>query len=462
MNKGALGDTIAAISTPLGMGGIGIVRLSGPQAQAIAKQIFRRKEGDGPFLSRRFYLGEIIRPGDGSVLDEVLLVFMRQPKTYTREDVVEIQCHSGPLILQEILQVVLRSGARLAEPGEFTKRAFLNGRIDLTQAEAVIDLIRSQTERSLDLANRQRSGRLAAEVRQIKEGLLNLLALVEASIDFPEEEIPELSPKEAVDRLRGPRDRLEALLSTYEEGRVYREGVAATIVGKPNVGKSSLLNSLLKEERAIVTAIPGTTRDVIEEVVNIKGIPLRMMDTAGLRPAQDVIEEEGVRRTRERLAQADLAIWVVDGAAPLSPEDLDILPQVRDKKTVVAINKNDLPQRISIKDLQSQIPDAPLISISALNGSGIERLKEAICTVVLDGKLESSAEIILSNLRHKRALEVSREALSQASEGFERNLSPEFIVLDLQRALEALGEIVGESTSEEILDRIFNQFCIGK
>lgn len=462
MNKGAPGETIAAISTPLGMGGIGIVRLSGPQAQAIAKQIFRRKEGDGPFLSRRFYLGEIIRPGDGSVLDEVLLVFMRQPKTYTREDVVEIQCHSGPLILQEILQVVLRSGARLAEPGEFTKRAFLNGRIDLTQAEAVIDLIRSQTERSLDLANRQRSGRLAAEVRQIKEGLLNLLALVEASIDFPEEEIPELFPQEAVDQLQGPRDRLEALLSTYEEGRVYREGVAATIVGKPNVGKSSLLNSLLKEERAIVTAIPGTTRDVIEEVVNIKGIPLRMMDTAGLRPAQDAIEEEGVRRTRERLAQTDLAIWVVDGAAPLSPEDLDILPQVRGKKTVVAINKNDLPQRISLKDLESQIPDAPLIPISALNGSGIERLKEAICTVVLDGKLESSAEIILSNLRHKRALEVSREALSQASEGFERNLSPEFIVLDLQRALEALGEIVGESTSEEILDRIFNQFCIGK
>ena len=375
---------------------------------------------------------------------------------------MEIQCHSGPLILQEILQVVLRSGARLAEPGEFTKRAFLNGRIDLTQAEAVIDLIRSQTERSLDLANRQRSGRLAAEVRQIKEGLLNLLALVEASIDFPEEEIPELFPQEAVDQLQGPRDRLEALLSTYEEGRVYREGVAATIVGKPNVGKSSLLNSLLKEERAIVTAIPGTTRDVIEEVVNIKGIPLRMMDTAGLRPAQDAIEEEGVRRTRERLAQTDLAIWVVDGAAPLSPEDLDILPQVRGKKTVVAINKNDLPQRISLKDLESQIPDAPLIPISALNGSGIERLKEAICTVVLDGKLESSAEIILSNLRHKRALEVSREALSQASEGFERNLSPEFIVLDLQRALEALGEIVGESTSEEILDRIFNQFCIGK
>ena len=462
MNKGAPGDTIAAISTPLGMGGIGIVRLSGPQAQAIAKQIFHRKEGDGPFLSRRFYLGEIIRPGDGSVLDEVLLVFMRQPKTYTREDVVEIQCHSGPLILQEILQVVLRSGARLAEPGEFTKRAFLNGRIDLTQAEAVIDLIRSQTERSLDLANRQRSGRLAAEVRQIKEGLLNLLALVEASIDFPEEEIPELFPQEAVDQLQGPRDRLEALLSTYEEGRVYREGVAATIVGKPNVGKSSLLNSLLKEERAIVTAIPGTTRDVIEEVVNIKGIPLRMMDTAGLRPAQDAIEEEGVRRTRERLAQTDLAIWVVDGAAPLSPEDLDILPQVRGKKTVVAVNKNDLPQRISLKDLESQIPDAPLIPISALNGSGIDRLKEAICTVVLDGKLESSAEIILSNLRHKRALEVSREALSQASEGFERNLSPEFIVLDLQRALEALGEIVGESTSEEILDRIFNQFCIGK
>lgn len=462
MNYGVMGDTIAAISTPLGTGGIGIVRISGPQALTVAGKVFRRKRAQGPLLSHRFYLGEIIHPEKQTVLDEALLVFMRQPKTYTREDVVEIQCHSGALILQEILQAVLQSGARLAEPGEFTKRAFLNGRIDLTQAEAVIDLIRSRTQRSLDLANRQRSGRLTEEVKQGREGLLDLLALLEVSIDFPEEDVPELSQPEAIRRIQKIRDDLDKLLATYEEGKIIREGIAAAIVGKPNVGKSSLLNCLLKEERAIVTAIPGTTRDVIEEVVAIEGIPLRIMDTAGLRLAKDVIEEEGVRRTRERLEGADLAIWVVDGSEPLSSEDFDILPQVRDKKTVIAINKNDLPQRFSAEDLGRQLPQAPLISISALLGSGIEGLKKAIREVVLKGQGESSAEILLANLRHKRAVEVAREALSQALKGLEAKLSPEFITLDLQQALEALGEIIGETTSEDVLDRIFSQFCIGK
>jgi tRNA modification GTPase len=444
------------------MGGIGIVRCSGPRAEAIAGQIFRRKESSGPLLSHRFYLGEIIRPWDGSVLDEVLLVFMRRPKTYTREDVLEIHCHSGVLILREILRAVLESGARPAEPGEFTKRAFLNGRIDLTQAEAVIDLIQSKTQRSLELANRQRSGKLAGEIRRVQERLLDLLALLEADIDFPEEEVPEISPPEATRRLRETRNDLDVLLRTYEEGRIYREGIAAVIVGRPNVGKSSLLNCLLREERAIVTAIPGTTRDVIEEVANIEGIPLRIMDTAGLRHAKDAIEEEGVRRTRDCLAQADLAIWVLDGSEPLTAEDFDVLSQVRPKKTIVAVNKNDLPQRFSPEDLQGQIPEALLISISALHGSGIDALKKTIHTLVLNGQMESSAETILSNLRHKRAIEVARGALSEALRSLEANLSFEFITLDVRGALEALGEIVGGTTSEEVLDRIFEQFCIGK
>jgi tRNA modification GTPase len=462
MTMPLLGDTIAAISTPLGAGGIGIVRCSGPGVEAIASQIFRRKEGGGSLLSHRFYLGEIIHPGNQAVLDEVLLVFMRRPRTYTREDVLEIQCHSGVLILKEILQAVLESGARLAEPGEFTQRAFLNGRIDLTQAEAVIDLINSKTRRSLELANQQRSGRLAAEVQGIRDRLLDLLVNLEASIDFPEEEVPGLNSPEIVQRLLGARHDLDRLLRSYEEGRFYREGIAAVIVGRPNVGKSSLLNALLKEERAIVTAIPGTTRDVIEEEVNIEGIPLRIMDTAGLRPAQDAIEEEGVRRARERLAQSDLTIWVVDGSEPLSPEDLDILPQVRDQKAVIAINKNDLPQHFSAPDLRAQIPQAPLVSISALHGSGIEDLKKTIHALVLNGKIESSSEVILSNLRHKRAVEAAGEALAEALQSLQRNLSSEFITLDLQRSLEALGEIVGETTPEEVLDRIFAQFCIGK
>jgi len=262
--------------------------------------------------------------------------------------------------------------------------------------------------------------------------------------------------------LRDTRNDLDALLGTYEEGRIYREGIAAVIVGRPNVGKSSLLNRLLGEERAIVTAIPGTTRDVIEEVVNVEGIPLRVMDTAGLRHARDAIEEEGVRRTRERLDQADLTIWVVDGSEPLSGEDLEILPQVRHKKTVVAINKNDLGQRFSPEELQGQMPEASLIPISALHGSGIESLKKAIHTLVLNGRLESSAETILSNLRHKQAIEVALEALSEGLKSLEANLSWEFATLDIRRALEALGETVGETTSEEVLDRIFSQFCIGK
>ena len=461
MSKGALGDTIAAISTPLGAGGIGVIRISGPQALTIAGKIFHRKGGSPPLLSHRFYLGEIIRPEDQKVLDEVLLVFMRRPKTYTREDVVEIQGHSGALVLQEVLQAVLRSGARLAEPGEFTKRAFLNGRIDLTQAEAVIDLIHSQTQQSLELANRQRSGNLAAEVRQMKERLLDLLALLEASIDFPEEEVPEISPQEIHRRLQNTRDRLDALSHTYQEGKIYREGIAAVIIGKPNVGKSCLLNALLREERAIVTAIPGTTRDVIEETVNIGGIPLRLMDTAGLRPVQDAIEEEGIKRTHDRLAQADLVIWVLDGSASLSVEDLAILPQVRSKKAVIAVNKSDLPQRVALEGLREQFPEAPFIPISALYGSGIDRLKDAICNLILSGKVDSSAEVILSNLRHKLAIEAAREALSQAIQALGHDLSWEFIVLDLRQALEALGSILGETAPEDVLARIFEQFCIG-
>ena len=462
MSKGALGDTIAAISTPLGTGGIGVIRISGPQALTIAGKVFRRKGDTEPLLSHRFYLGEIIRPEDQKALDEVLLVFMRQPKTYTREDVVEIQCHSGALVLQEILQSVLRSGARLAEPGEFTKRAFLNGRIDLTQAEAVIDLISSKTRQSLELANRQRSGKLAAEVRQLKEGLLNLLALLEASVDFPEEEIPDIDPQEILRRLQNTQDRLDVLGNTYQEGKIFREGIATVIVGKPNVGKSSLLNSLLREERAIVTPIPGTTRDVIEEIINIRGIPLRLMDTAGLRPVQDAIEEEGVRRTQDRLARADLVIWVLDGSEPLSSEDLAILPQVPPQKAVIAINKNDLPQRIILENLRRQLPETPFISISALFGLGIDSLKEAIRNLILNGKVDSSAEVILSNLRHKLAVEEAREALSQALRGLGNNLSWEFITLDLRQAVEALGTILGETAPEDVLDRIFEQFCIGK
>ena len=459
------GDTIAAISTPLGAGGIGIVRLSGPQARQILGKIFRRRGADGSLSSHQFFLGEVLRPQDpagGGVIDEVLAVFMEKPRTYTREDVVEIQAHSGILILQEILNAVLQSGARLAEPGEFTQRAFLNGRIDLTQAEAVIDLIQSKTRKSLELANLQRQGRLGTEVRQIRDGLMDLLAGMEAGIDFPEDEVFELSGENIKLRLQGALDRLNSLLRTYEQGKVFREGVSAVIVGRPNVGKSSLLNALLREERAIVTPIPGTTRDIIEEGLNVRGILLRLMDTAGLRQTKDEVEVEGVRRTRDRLAQADLVIWVVDGSESFTPDDRDILTEVRDKRAVVAINKNDLPQRVDLQDLAGELPGVPLIPVSALHHLRIDALEDAIRDRVLNGTPESSSEILLSNLRHKQALERAREGLERVLEANRRNLSPEFLSMDLGAALQSLGEIVGETTSEDLLERIFSQFCIGK
>jgi len=456
------GDTIAAISTPLGVGGIGIVRLSGPQARQVLEKIFRRRGADGPLLSHHFYLGEVLHPQGRAVIDEVLAVFMEKPRTYTREDVVEIQAHSGILILQEILNAVLHSGARLAEPGEFTKRAFLNGRIDLTQAEAVIDLIRSKTRKSLEMANLQRQGRLGTEVRQVRDRLLDLLAQMEASIDFPEDEVPELSGENIHLQLQGALERLNSLLQTYEQGKVYREGVSAVIVGRPNVGKSSLLNALLREDRAIVTPFPGTTRDVIEEGVNVRGIFLKLMDTAGLHQTKDAVEGEGVRRTWDRLAQADLVIWVVDGSEPLTPDDLDILREVRDKRTVVAINKNDLPLRVNLQDLSGQMPGVPLIPVSALHHRRISHLEDAIRDRVLKGTSESSSEILLSNLRHKQALERAREGLERATEASRLKLSVEFLSVDLGTALQALGEVVGETTSEDLLERIFSQFCIGK
>ena len=463
MTSGERGDTIAAISTPLGAGGIGIVRLSGPQSLAIAKRLFRRKGGGASaFLSRQFYTGEIHHPSDGRILDEVLLVYMASPKTYTREDIVEIQCHSGILILQEILQAVLAVGARLAEPGEFTKRAFLNGRLDLAQAESVIDLIKAKTQRSLEIAHRQRAGRLSQAVQARQNELLDLLALLEADIDFPEEDLPPISREEVRGRLAAIRSGLQSLLRTYEEGKLYREGLSAVIAGRPNVGKSSLLHSLLREERAIVTEFPGTTRDVIEETLNLSGIPLRIMDTAGLRRAQDAIEEEGVRRTRERLSQADLMIWVVDGSEPLRKEDLDILSLVEARKTVVAVNKNDLPPGFPPESLREKIPEAPLVSISALRGAGIENLKEEIRRMIFAGKTESPGEEVLSNLRHRQAIERAVQALNQALESLAGGLSAEFISVDLQEAQAALGEIVGTHTAEDVLERIFSQFCVGK
>lgn len=455
-------ETIAAISTPFGESGIGIVRMSGPMAESIVRGLFKAKRDQSLFISHHFHYGEIIDPRDGHPVDEVLVVLMRGPKTYTREDIVEINCHGGYLVLQKVLELVLAQGARMAQPGEFTKRAFLNGRIDLTRAEAVIDLIKARTMEGIDIANQQLKGSLYKEMTALKESLIEHLSLIEAHIDFPEEEMETIPQAEMRQNLHNSIQKLEEWISTYEEGRVFREGITCAITGKTNVGKSSLLNVLLKQERAIVTPIPGTTRDVIEEVLNIHGIPVRLMDTAGLRKAKDFIEQEGVRRAKERVADADLILLILDGSRDLDEDDLEIILEIKEKKVVI-INKKDLPLKLSLEEINKRFPEDPLVSISALKNEGVEDLKKAIYSSLIHRDIRVSPELlIVANIRHKMLLTQIKENLSNALKGLEEGTSLEFIAFEIRLALDSLGEMVGETTSVEVLNRIFDQFCIGK
>jgi tRNA modification GTPase len=456
-------ETIAAISTPFGESGIGIVRMSGPMAESIVRGLFKAKRDQSLFISHHFHYGEIIDPRDGHPVDEVLVVLMRGPKTYTREDIVEINCHGGYLVLQKVLELVLAQGARMAQPGEFTKRAFLNGRIDLTRAEAVIDLIKARTMEGINIANQQLKGSLYKEMASLKESLIGHLSLIEAHIDFPEEEMETIPQAEMRRDLHNSIQKLEEWISTYEEGKVFREGITCAITGKTNVGKSSLLNVLLKQERAIVTPIPGTTRDVIEEVLNIHGIPVRLMDTAGLRKAKDFIEQEGVRRAKERVADADLILLILDGSRDLDEDDLEIILEIKEKKKVVIINKKDLPLKLSLEEIKKRFPEDPLVSISALKNEGVEDLKKAIYSSLIHRDIRVSPEhLIVANIRHKTALTQINENLLNALKGLEEGASLEFIAFEIRSALDALGEMVGETTTEEVLNRIFEQFCIGK
>ncbi len=437
--------------------------MSGPLAEPIAKKLFKPKKDQPCFISHHFHYGEIIDPQNGRPIDEVLIVLMKSPKTYTREDMVEIHCHGGYFILQRVLELILRQGARMAEPGEFTKRAFLNGRIDLTQAEAVIDLINAKTMASLEIANQQLRGVLYREMTSLKEDLVGRLSLIEAHIDFPEEKIEPISLEEMKQGLRGMIHQTDGWIASYEEGKIFREGISCAIIGKTNVGKSSLLNVLLKEERAIVTPIPGTTRDVIEEVLNICGIPVRLMDTAGLRKAMDSIEEEGVRRAKERVADSDFVLLMLDGSRALDTDDMEIFEEIKAKKKVVAINKTDLPLEIPLEEVKNRFQESPVVPISALRNVGIDDLKEAIYHYLIHRDVRSSPEhLIVANIRHKTALAQIRDNLINAVKGLEEGTSFEFIAFEIRSALEALGELVGETTTEEVLNRIFEQFCIGK
>ncbi|MCM2358410.1 MAG: tRNA uridine-5-carboxymethylaminomethyl(34) synthesis GTPase MnmE [Geobacteraceae bacterium] len=452
-------DTIAAISTPLGEGGIGVIRVSGPGAGPIAATIFRKKR-DGGLLSHRFYYGEVVDPGSGDTLDEALLVMMRAPRSYTREDLVEIQCHGGYLVVQRLLDLVLRQGARLAEPGEFTKRAFLNGRIDLVQAEAVIDVIRSKTDAALTLAQHQRGGLLSERIAAVRERLVHALALVEAHIDFPEEEVGSLTTAE-IGRLAGEAATgIENLLAGFSEGKVLREGVSVLIAGKPNVGKSSLLNTLLREKRAIVTSVPGTTRDIIEEVVNIGGLPVRMLDTAGVRETDDIVEQEGVRLTLERIPQADLVLFMVDGSRPFDSEDRMIMAALGPARVIMVQNKSDLPAAI---ELPVELAETEKVAISTLTGAGIERLRAMIRDAFLHGRAVDGREFVaLSRARHRDALVKAQGFVARFGDSLAAGVGLELLAWELREALQAVGEVTGETTPDEVLDLIFSRFCIGK
>ncbi len=455
-------DTIAAIATAVGESGIGIIRISGSEAISIADEIFTsikdKKLVDVDTYTAHY--GHIVN--QGQVLDEVITLVMRAEKTYTTEDIVEINCHGGTVILREILDLILDQGARLAEPGEFTKRAFLNGRIDLAQAEAVADLIQSKTEASMQLALDQLEGGLSEEVNSIKQDLISLLAHLEATIDFPEDEIEDFHPEELAARIDTVQQQIDDLLATSDRGKILKEGIEAAIIGRPNVGKSSLLNALVREKRAIVTDIPGTTRDIIEEVINIDGIPVKIIDTAGIRNSENQIEKIGVEKSEEYLAKAELVLLVVDISSGITEADKRLLKDTKDKEVVVIANKLDLDHHFELKKIREILPDAPIVKTAAISNRGINELETAISELVYSGKVSAEEETMVSSLRHKKALQRAKENVADVKETFERGLANDFLTIDLRAALEAVNEITGDAVDEDIIDQIFADFCLGK
>ncbi len=452
-------DTITAIATAYGEGGIGIVRISGGKAKEILDRIFVPANGR-PVEARRFTYGSV-KDGDETI-DEVMAVYMNAPYTYTREDVVEIDCHGSIVSLRKTLETVLKNGARMAEPGEFTRRAFLNGRLDLSQAEAVIDLIRAKTDRTFDIAMKQLEGAFSERIREIRKDLLDILVDVTVNIDYPDEDIEELTYSKLIRDLEAVSDRVGVLGKTVNEGRIMREGLKVCLVGKPNVGKSSLMNALLKENRVIVTQIPGTTRDAIEEEMNIDGIPVVLTDTAGIRDTEDEVEKIGIEKSKEAFNRADLIVLMLDSGNPLEEEDHALITQVGERKCLVALNKCDTGKTLDTAELQALLPGGEIIYVSALNDIGIDEIKSRIKDMVFGGEAVQKESFVVTNARHGELIRQSAENLTEAIGMAGRREPLEFIEVDINSAYQLLGEIIGETVADDFIDEVFARFCLGK
>ena len=457
-------DTIAAISTPPGEGAISIVRLSGEQAISIADAVFQSgKKKLIDVSSHTIHYGHIFDPEKYQMMDEVMVSIMRKPKTFTREDIVEINCHGGIVVVNQILQLVLRQGARLAEPGEFTKRAFLNGRVDLSQAEAVMDLIRAKTDKAMNLAINQLDGNLSRLIRQLRQEILETLAQVEVNIDYPEyDDVEELTTRLLLEKANQVQKQIQALLQTAQQGKILREGLSTAIIGRPNVGKSSLLNHLLREEKAIVTDIAGTTRDVIEEYVNVRGVPLKLVDTAGIRETEDIVEKIGVERSRKALSEADLILLVLNQSESLTTEDKQLLDITSGNKRIILLNKTDLPSRINQEDLVPYLENEPALPISVLTSEGLDQLEQAIADLFFGGNTGDKDASYLSNTRHIALLEKAEQSLAEVIQGLESGMPVDLVQIDMTRCWDYLGEIVGDSVQDELITQLFSQFCLGK